>query len=204
MYDGNYRPLIRSLSDALAAMEEAGFNPIGELRGGTLDEGLWRKRECALAWIEGETACEQFRIAIPASTEFAGWDKRGSRRRRPIKDFDGALIRLDGSLQLADHTWIRRVRFTFPGLTFLLTDTQKHIAQLVNEFQRQAGHQLPISPIDYAGLAETSITSLRPVTEYIRSQWRSDVTGSDPPSGETIASTLEALFVRMRRRDRYS
>ncbi len=205
MYDsGSFRPLLRSLSDALAAMNDAAFNPIGELRGGACDEGIWLKRGCALTWIEGETACERFRVAIPTSTEFAGWDKRGHRHRRPIKEFDGALIKVDGSLQLKDNSWIQRVRFIFPRLTFLLTHNQQYIAQLVNEFQRQTGYDLPICPVDYAGLAETTITSLGPVTDYIRSRWRLEVTGSPPPSGETIASTLEALFIRPRRRDRYS
>ena len=206
MYDHtrNFRPLIRSLSDALAAVKAAAFDPVGELRGGASDEGIWRKRGCALTWIEGVTACERFRVAIPTSTEFAGWDKRGHRHRRPIKDFHDTLIKLDGSLQLEKNLWIQRVRFIFPRLTFLLTDNQKYIAQLVNEFQRQAGYDLPICPVDYAGLAETTITSLGPVTDYIRSRWRLDVTGSPSPSRETIASTLEALFVRPRTRDRHS
>jgi hypothetical protein len=204
MYDESFRPTIRSLADALAAMDRAAFDPIGELRGGASDQGIWHKRKCALTWIEGETACERFRVAIPVSTEFTGWDKRGHRYRQPISDFDGAIILRDGSLRLEKNLWVQRVRFIFPHLTFLLTGNQRYIARLVSEFQNPCGGELSLRPIDYSGLATTEITSLRAVTEFVRSNWNSLVTGSPPPSRETIASTLEALFARARTRERHS
>jgi hypothetical protein len=65
MRDAAFRPIIRTLADALATMDKADLKPIGHLRGGTSALSYYQGVSGALTWIEGETEHEKFRVAIP-------------------------------------------------------------------------------------------------------------------------------------------
>ena len=51
-------------------------------------------------------------------------------------------------------------------------------------------------------LAQVELTRLEPVADFVRSHWHEDGLNTAPPSRETIAVTLEALFMRFRSRPR--
>jgi hypothetical protein len=181
-------------------MDDAGLIPIGHLRGGAGQIRSYGRAECALTWIEGETERERFRVAIPTSRWFSGWDQNNRRHERSITAFNGTTILPNGSLRLTKTLWIGRVEFDIPPLTFVLTDVQKHIALLVSEFLNISGHSLPTKYVDYVELGKVKLTSFRPVADFVRSNWHRDGVNTPSPSRETIAATLEALFMRSRSR----
>lgn len=196
MRDANYRPTIRRLADALNVMDDAKLNPIAPLRGGAITMVYCGKRLGASPWIEGETETERFMIAIPMSEWFSGWDHSDRLRERRITAFDGAAILPDGLLQLKSGLWLNRVEFSLVPLTFELTAVQKQIATLVSAYLNLSGHDLPLDYIDYARLSQLEVEALQPVTDFVRSRWPRG--GRAAPSRETIAATLEALFIRDR------
>ena len=157
----------------------------------------------ALTWIDGETENGPVRVAIPISRWFFGWDQNNCLHKRSITSFNGTTILEDGSLRLKQNLWIRRVAFDIPHLTFMLTDVQKRIATLVIKYLNLSGHDLPTDYIDYARLGLVEVTSLKPVADYVRSYWQHEGLNTPPPSRETIATTLEALFMRRRARPQY-
>ena len=203
MRDDKFRPIIRTLADALDQMEKASLKPIGNLRGGAGRLTYWGGCAGALTWIDGEAANGLVRVAIPVSRWFFGWDDNNRFHERPITLFNGTTILEDGSLRLEQNLWIRRVAFDIPPLAFMLTDVQKRIATLVSEYLNLLGHDLPTDYIDYARLGLVEVTSLKPVVDYVRSHWQHEGLTTPPPSRETIATTLEALFMRRRARPQH-
>ena len=199
MRDANFRPIIRTLADALDQMAIASKKPIISLRGGSHWVTDWGGPVGALTWIEGETEDEFVRVMIPVSRWFFGWD-HNNYFHKSITLFNGTTILEDGSLRLKQNLWIRRVAFEMPRLNFILTDAQKNVAALVGEYLNLSGHDISTDYIDYGRLCSVKVTSLKPVVDYVRSRWQQEGLTSRPPSGETIAATLEALG--MRRRDR--
>ena len=200
MRDDKFRPIVRTLADALDQMANAGKKQIRSIRGGSSRLIDWGGSVGALTWIQGETEDEFIRVGIPVSKWFFGWDQNNCTHKHPITLFNGKTILEDGSLRLKQNLWIRRVGFEMPRLNFILTDVQKSIAALVSEYLNLSGHDFPTGHIDYGGLSSVEVTLLKPVADYVRSRWQQEGLTSPPPSGETIAGTLEALG--MRRRDR--
>jgi hypothetical protein len=201
MRDAAGRPVILILADALATMDKAGLMPIGNLRGGATSMSSYRGCAGALTWIEGETESGRFRISIPTSSSFSGRTLNNDRVERPITLFNGATIRRDGFLRLAKNVWIDRVKFNITPLRFILTAVEMRIAALVNEYLHNLGHRLPTKYVDYAALGRLQWnTSLQPMIDFIRLHWRRETVDFAPPSRETIAATMEALFIRKRSR----
>jgi hypothetical protein len=201
MRDAADRPIILTLADALATMDNAGIEPIGDLRGGATSMSSYRDCLGAMTWIEGETESTRFRIAIPTSGSFSGWNFNNRRVERPITMFNGVTIRRDGFLRLAKDFWIDRVEFDIPHFRFTLTAVELRIAALVNEYLRSLGHPLPANYLDYAALGRVQWTgSLQPMIDFVWLHWHREAVNSAPPSRETIAATLDALVIRERSR----
>jgi hypothetical protein len=197
MQDDRFRPLIRTLADAIAVAEN-NFGPVSTLRGGTGKLQDWGGSDGALTWIDGETECEHFRVAIPVARRFSGRDENGRFREMPITAFNRTTIRPDGSLQLPDETWLRGIKFELTPLTHVLTDLQHRIAQLISAYLNTLGRSFPTNYIAYARLAaHEEPLKLEAVVKFVRSRWPD---GERPPSRETIATTLEALWMRPRSR----
>ena len=203
MRDANFRPIIRTLADALDQMANACKEPIISLRGGCGWVFDWGGSTGGITWIEGETENELVRVQIPVSSWFFGWDQKNCFHERSIALFNGTTIREDGSLRLEQNLWIRRVEFKMPRLTFELTNVQKSIATLISKYHNLSGHDLPTDHIDYGRLCSVKETSLKPLVDYVRSHWQQEGLTSRPPSGETIAATLEALLIRPRNRSKH-
>jgi hypothetical protein len=181
-------------------MAKACKEPIISLQGGCGWLFDWGGSMGAITWIEGETENDLVRVQIPVSSWFFGWDQKNRLHKRSIALFNGTTILEDGSLRLEQNLWIGRVEFEMARLNFELTDVQKYIAALVSKYFNLSGHDIPTGRFDYGQLSSVQVTSLKPVVDYVRSRWQQEGLTSRPPSGETIAATLEALF--MRRRDR--
>ena len=203
MRDTNFRPIIRTLADALDKIDQAGLKPVGSLRGGAIKFDYNSRCLGVMSWIEGKTESERFRVAMPISEWLSGKDQNNRRHERPMASFNGATILRDGSLRLEENLWIDRVEFSSPTvpLTFELTDTQKSIAKLVSKYLNLLGHDCPIEYVHYPSLAQVELPSLRPVSDFVRSHWHEHGRNTAAPSRETIASTLEALFIRRRVRN---
>ena len=195
-----FRPLICTLADALHQIEQKKLKSIVFLRGRTSGLRDWGTSIGATTWIEGETETERFEVGIPISRWFSGIDGTGHQHEFPITKFNWAEITMDGLLRLEGNVRITQVEFTIPPLTFVLTDIQKAIAKLVSEFLNLTAHDFPTGYLDYAGTGQVKLGALKPVADFVRSRWQERF-DTPPPSSETIATTLEALFMRPRKRN---
>ncbi len=197
-YDKDFRPVIRTLADAFETINRAGLEPIGVLRGGATEFVRYRGMNCAFVWIDGETSDQFFRVIVPYSGWFRGKDQNKRACEFPIASFHNAtILRTDQSVRLMEkeNLWIDGVKFDLSPMPFVLTETQKLIAELVSEYLNLAGHNLPTKKIAYARLCEVELPSLQAVVDFVQSHWgrRGRV-----PSRETIAGALEAFLMRPR------
>lgn len=197
-YDKDFRPVIRTLADAFDTINRAGLEPIGVLRGGAAEFVRYRGMNCAFVWIDGETPDQFFRVIVPFSGWFRGKDQNNRACDFPIAAFhDATILRTDQSVRLREkeNLWIDRVEFDLSPMPFVLTETQKLIAELVCEYLNLAGHNLPTKKIAYARLCEIELPSLQAVVDFVQSHWGQR---RPAPSRETIAGALEAFHMRPR------
>lgn len=213
--DSSFRPLRRSVADGLAAICDAAFTPVGPIRGAVSNKVWLCGQNVSLILMVGETEAETFSVGFPFAATFRATSVQdGKRRSYWASQFDGCLIENDGKVWLYNRALaqaphggnvVEHLEFDDVGLQFELTDVQLAVKELAIRFfnesgiaQRRLGHE--VSAGNFADLLALKLKGLDPIQGYIVEHWHTLSLGSPPPSRETIATTLEALCIRPRRR----
>jgi hypothetical protein len=175
--DASYRPVIRTIADALNKLDELGF-PLESSRGQIRAPSKAGKPAflAALAFRNGEE--DEIIIPFPSSKGCRAKTTRGIQTYLTLEKLDGAEVDGDGIVTLRDGTSVYAVEFDTLTLPFELTEIEHAIIFLTVCFLKEESCLYYVPEVGYAGvdfskLHTLQIKNVKKLDRYINSRIQS-------------------------------
>jgi hypothetical protein len=189
--DASYRPIIRTIADALNKLDELGF-PLESSRGQIRAPSQAGKPAffAGLSFRNGEQG--EIIIAFPISKGCWAKTTRGVQTYLTLEKLDGAEVDGDGNVSLRDGTSIYAVRFDTLTLPFELTETEHAIVFLTVCFLKEEKTCLYYAPevgyagVDFSKLHTLQIKNVKELCRFINAHIQSLSRGEGNPAFQQV------------------
>jgi hypothetical protein len=174
------RRSMRTLADALARLEEAGWLKEGDH---ARVQAFWMRLPdgAVVATVAVIAPGEQpHRVMLPAAVCFTANNTVGERREHHLEELDGAITDGDGNVQLRDGSYVRAVELVPVHLHEELTETEEEVLRCVldvlglkKECYRPLHAELPpeFQVFDYALVAQVGTEQKLPSLKTIEREF---------------------------------